>query len=86
MEQNLVTWIKPGDHIELESKLGKGRVLEVLQQPDPQRPNVRGTFPMIRYKNSVTGAEQWCTYLVVLVHRPEHPFARSATDGMCFGA
>lgn len=75
MKKEDVQKVQPGDYIELESRLGKGKVEQVLMDEITGKNCPRGTFPMIQFRNSVTKELTWCTYIVVRKYVPANEFA-----------
>jgi len=54
--------LEVGDTIHLKHYLGDGDITEIAMEP---RASLPGRYPMIRYLDSVTGKEVWCTHRVI---------------------
>ena len=54
--------LEVGDTVFLKHHLGDGDITEIAHEP---RVSLPGRYPMIRYLDSVTGNEVWCTHRVI---------------------
>lgn len=72
MRERDVAQLWPGDTIKLKHNLGEGPIIRVAPQRTktlPKSAPVGGTYPMIQFRDKVTGAEVWATYLAVESYR-----------------
>ena len=65
MRRRDVNKLVVGDHIELKHNLGSGAILKVLMVEDKAEFETIGRYPMIKFTDSLTGSERYCTYLMI---------------------
>lgn len=66
--------LQVGDYIELKHNLGKGRVVQVVEEWTPGVPGLfkDGRYPMVRYEEKgLPGTYLWCTYLIIQTVKPK---------------